>query len=218
MHAKLNLQGRRSGREHCGPSGRGRGRNEGFDGDRHLDRRGPFGRRGEFESMESSGRRGGIGHGSRRGKRFGGDELRLMILRLLEEGPQHGYQLIRAFAERSNEAYSPSPGVLYPLLTMLQDLGLVEEAPGEGRTRDFILTDAGKAEVETNREKAESALARLAAMGEEAARGNVPQVRRAMMNLRNATMQRLSGGNEDPSLVFAIVDVIDEAARRIERL
>ncbi|MBS0475992.1 MAG: helix-turn-helix transcriptional regulator [Proteobacteria bacterium] len=174
-----------------------------------------FGQRGH-------GRRGGFGDeggpGGRRGKRFAGEELRLMVLALLESGPQHGYQLIRSFAEKSNEAYSPSPGVLYPLLTLLQDMDLIEEAPGEGRTRSFELTEAGKAELEANRERADGALARLAAMGEQAGRTDAAPVRRAMMNLRTAAIQRLTREGVDNETAFAIAALLDEAAQKIERL
>lgn len=195
--------------------GRGPGRPKHFAG------HGPFGGRSDGEHSRGPFGGGGFGGhrgGGRRGKRFAGDELRLMVLGLLESGPQHGYQLIRAFAEKSNEAYTPSPGVLYPLLTLLQDMALVEEAPGEGRSRSFELTDAGKAELETNREKLDAAFARLAALGDEADRADPAPIRRAMMNLRTAAMQRMLGGEADKETAFAIADILDEAARKIERL
>ena len=183
--------------------------------------RGPFGGRmggGDFGDSAGFGGGFGGGRGGRRGKRFAGDELRLMVLALLESGPQHGYQLIRAFAEKSSESYSPSPGVLYPLLTLLQDMALVVEAPGEGRTRNVALTEAGKAELDANREKVAEAFARLTAMADEAERTHSAPVRRAMMNLRTATMQRLSKGGEGEETAFAIAALLDEVAQKIERL
>lgn len=179
--------------------------------------RGSFGRDGGDERGPMDGR-GGFGHRGRRGKRFAGEELRLMVLGLLESGPQHGYQLIRSFAEKSGEVYTPSPGVLYPLLTLLQDMGQIEEAPGEGRTRSFALTGAGKAELDANRERTEAALARLAAMGEEASRTDNAPVRRAMMNLRTAAVQRLTREGSDTETAFAIAALLDEVAQKIERL
>ncbi len=184
--------------------------------------RGPFGGRFGSEGF-GDGAGGGFGgfgggRGGRRGKRFAGDELRLMVLALLESGPHHGYQLIRAFAEKSSEAYSPSPGVLYPLLTLLQDMGLVDEVPGEGRTRSFSLSDAGKAELDANRARADAAFARLSTIAEEAGRNHSAPVRRAMMNLRTATMQRLSKGTADEDAAFSIAALLDEVAQKIERL
>jgi DNA-binding PadR family transcriptional regulator len=160
---------------------------------------------------------GGFG-GGRRGKRFSGDELRLMVLALLAEGPQHGYQLIRAFTEKSGEAYAPSPGVLYPLLALLADMGLAEEIEGNGARRSFALTQAGKAEIEAKQAELEAAFARLAAMAEQATRTDAAPVRRAMMNLRTATMQRLVREGGDNELALKVAKLLDDAAQAIERL
>jgi DNA-binding PadR family transcriptional regulator len=164
--------------------------------------------------------RGKFGGGAgRRGKRFAGEELRLMVLGLLaDEAPQHGYQLIRAFSDKSGEAYSPSPGVLYPLLTLLADMGLIEEAAGEGSRRSFALTEAGKAEVEAKRAEIDAAFQRLATMGEQAGRADPAPVRRAMMNLRTAAIQRMTREGTDAETAFAIAALLDEAAQKIERL
>lgn len=192
---------------------RGRGRRRAVArGPRHGEHggegRGLFGGRGG----------GGPGGGPRRGKRFAGEELRLMVLALLKDGPKHGYQLIRAFADRSAEAYSPSPGVLYPLLTLLADMDLIAEAEGEGRSRSFALTDAGRAELVAGQATAKAAFARLAALGEEEARVDPTPIRRAVMNLRTAAIQRMGAPGADRETAFAIADLIDEAARKIERL
>jgi len=168
--------------------------------------------------MRGEGRGEGRG-GRRHGKRFAGEELRLLVLARLAEGPMHGYQVIRALAEKSGEAYSPSPGVLYPLLTMLQDMELVAEAgdPGSSR-RSFALTDVGRAELEAGNAMLEQAEARLAAMAENAARTDGGPVKRAMINLRTATMQRLDRADAPDTLVFDIAAILDAAAQQIERL
>ncbi len=74
---------------------------------------------------------GGRGRGGRR-RMFDAGELRLVLLKLIADQPRHGYDLIRAIEELTHGAYAPSPGVVYPTLTMLQDMGLIEEAKGEG--------------------------------------------------------------------------------------
>lgn len=183
-----------------------------------------FGANGGF-SPRGAGRRGGFDgpfgeDGGRRGKRFAGEELRLMVLGLLaEEAPQHGYQLIRSFADKSGDAYSPSPGVLYPLLTLLADMDLVAEVTGEGSARrSYTLTDAGRAEVEAKRGEIDAAFARLAAMAEQAGRADPAPVRRAMMNLRTAAIQRMTRGEVEAETAFAIAAILDEAAQKIERL
>ena len=191
----------------------------------HRHGHGPFGGGGfggGFGPDGEGGRDGpggfGGGPGGRRGKRFSGDELRLMVLALLAEGPQHGYQLIRAFTEKSGEAYAPSPGVLYPLLSLLADMGLAEEIAGGGARRSFSLTDAGKAEIEAKKAETDAAFARLAAMAEHASRTDAAPVRRAMMNLRTATVQRLTRDGGNTELALKIAKLLDDAAQAIERL
>ena len=187
-------------------------------GHRHGYRHGPFGGSGFAGTFDPNGDGGSGGPGGRRGKRFSGDELRLMVLALLTEGPQHGYQLIRAFTEKSGETYAPSPGVLYPLLSLLADMGLAEEIEGGGARRSFALTEAGKAEIEAKKAELEAAFARLAAMAEHATRTDAASVRRAMMNLRTATVQRLTREGGDDDLALKIAKLLDDAAQAIERL
>ena len=202
-------------------------------GDRNLfgcqpdDTRRGFGRgerHGLFGGRGGHGRHGhgpdGEGPAGRRGKRFSGDELRLMVLSLLDGEPQHGYQLIRGFADKSGDAYAPSPGVLYPLLTLLADMGLVEEVVGEaaGSRRNFALTDAGRTELAAQQAIADAAFQRLSDMAGETRRTDPAPVRRAMMNLRTAAIQRLTSGEGGNEVAFRIAEILDEAARTIERL
>jgi DNA-binding PadR family transcriptional regulator len=190
-----------------GPDGEGFGR--GFGG--------PFG--GGFGGGGFGGGRGdGFGRG-RRGKMFTGEELRLMLLALLVEKPEHGYQLKRLFAERSNDAYTPSPGVLYPLLSLLEDEEMIEHAEGgTGSKRQWVPTDAGRAEVETNKEAIEALFARLAKLGEANSRTDNAPVRRAVHNMKAALMERLSREGADSEIGFEIAKIIDEATQKIERL
>src|SRR3954467_226608 len=77
----------------------------------------------------------GWGRGERGGGRrrmFDGGELRLVLLALLEEQPRHGYDLIREIEERTGGSYAPSPGVVYPTLTMLDEMGQIDEVKEEG--------------------------------------------------------------------------------------
>ncbi len=161
---------------------------------------------------------GGRFGGRRSGKRFSGEQLRLIVLALLEDGPQHGYQLIRKFAEMSAEAYSPSPGVLYPLLSLMQDTGLIGEEPSEGRSRSFALTETGKDELIANREAADAALSQLTVMGDDRQRVDASAIKRAMMNLRTATIHRMRAEDADKETAFAISALLDEVTQKIERL
>ncbi len=187
----------RHGRHECG-AGRGWGR-------------GPWGMGGGWD-MHEGGRGGGRGR-----RMFDGGELRLLLLKLIEEQPRHGYDLIREIEERSGGAYAPSPGVIYPTLTMLDDMGLVE-AKAEGARKAFAITDAGSAELTEKAAEVEALFQRLAELGEQRARTSGGPIRRAMGNLRAVLQERLGGSEVDPETLHAVADILDEAARKIERL
>ena len=113
------------------------------------------------------------GHHERgRGRRrmFDGGELRLLLLALLEEQPRHGYDLIREIEERTGGSYAPSPGVVYPTLTMLDEMGHIDEVKEEGSRKRFAITDAGKTFLAEKREEVDALLERLAAIGEHEGR------------------------------------------------
>lgn len=142
-----------------------------------------------------------------------------MVLSLLGEGPQHGYQLMRAFEDKSSGAYVPSPGVLYPLLAMLEEMGLVDSvAADDGKRRQVSLSAAGRAELAAGQAIADAAFARIAAMASAAAITDAAPVRRAMTSLRSALAERLGREGADSETAFAIAALLDEAAQKIERL
>jgi len=94
--------------------------------------------------------------GPPRGQKAGRGDVRAAILALLREGPLNGYQIMSEIEERSNGAWRPSPGAVYPALSQLADEGLIEGAESAGR-RTFSLTDAGREYVEQNPEMARGA-------------------------------------------------------------
>lgn len=177
-----------------------------------------FGREGS--GVERPGRRGmrGRHHGGGRKRMFDAGELRLVLLALLKDQPRHGYDLIGLIETRAGGAYAPSPGVVYPTLTLLEDFGHIEETKSEGTKRLYSITAAGAAQLEERKAEAETALARLSALGAEQGRVDAGPVLRAMQNLKSVLRQRLSGDAIDKPTLFAAVDLIDEAARKIERL
>jgi DNA-binding PadR family transcriptional regulator len=161
--------------------------------------------------------RGGRGGGRRR--QFDGEALRLILLKLLSEQARHGYDLIREIEARSGGFYVPSPGVVYPALTLLDDMGLIEEQKAEGAKKLFAITEAGAAHLAENAEQADALMARLGDMAEARARdqGGLP-IRRAMGNLKAVLQNRFAADDVDTETMHAIADLIDEAARKIERL
>lgn len=139
------------------------------------------------------------------------------MLLLLEAEPRHGYDIIREIDTRTGGAYAPSPGIIYPTLTLLEEIGLIAVQSADGAKKLFGITPEGVVHLNEHRSQAQTALARLEALAsKDAALGTGP-VFRAMSNLKAALRQRLNG---EPSkdLVFAVADAIDEAARKIERI
>ena len=189
-------------------------------GGRHAMHRGGRGfGHGFGHGFGGGGRRGG-GRGERgeRRRMFDGGELRLVLLKLIADEPRHGYDLIRQIEELTGGSYAPSPGVIYPTQTMLDDMGLIEAQQSDGAKKLFAITDAGRAELEANSEIVEAAIARLTAVGEETQRTDSASVRRAMGNLRQVLMNRLGDRDLDNAALHDIVALIDEAAQKIERL
>ncbi|MBB5685634.1 PadR family transcriptional regulator [Sphingobium boeckii] len=176
---------------------------------------GRFGR----EGIEGGWGRGHGGGGRTRGRRvFDAGELKLVLLKLIADQPRHGYDLIRAIEERTGGAYAPSPGVIYPTLTLLEDMSLIEEAKSEGAKRLFAITAAGTGHLADHAEDVDALFARLAALGEDAARTDSKSIRRALGNFRQALHDRLSEEDATDEVKSQIVVIIDEAAQKIERL
>lgn len=183
---------------------------------------GPFGHHGgrgrDFEEDRFGGRPH-EGRGPGRGRRlFAPGELRLLLLDLIAREDRHGYDLIKAIEDLTGGTYAPSPGVVYPTLALLADEGLIAEATGEGPRRAFAATDAGKVEAAAQAEAIAAIIARLQALAEASSREASPPVLRAMANLRMALKSRVFAKAFDEATAHRIADILDEAARQIERL
>lgn len=198
-----------------GTRGHRHGAPEGFEGrgGRHGDRQGGRHGGGRFGGGDGAG-------GPMRGRRrlFDAGELKLILLNLIAESPRHGYDLIRAIEALSGGAYAPSPGVVYPMLTLLADMELVAEQPGTGSRKLFGITEAGTAFLEQNRNEALDALGRLDILAKRAERTDGAPIRRAMDNLKTALHNRLSSESTEADTILNVAALIDEAASKIERL
>lgn len=176
--------------------------------------------RGGFGGHGFGGREHNEGRGGPRGGRrmFDGGELRLVLLKLIADEPRHGYDLIRSIEELTGGAYAPSPGVIYPTMTLLDDMGLIEARQTEGAKKLFAATQAGMDHLAENAEIVAALLARLADVGAERARTDSASVRRALGNLREVLMHKLRDEDVSVATVQAAVALIDDAAQKIERL
>lgn len=159
------------------------------------------------------------GGGPRRARIFGPGELRLALLQLVSDTPRHGYELIKTIEVMTKGEYSPSAGAVYPTLQLLVDEGALTERQEDGSPRKIYAVAArGKAELAEREAEVRALMDRLTDLAQERRPASILQVNRAMENLRNALrIQRHQGALEGAAL-NAIIDVIDEAARRIERM
>jgi len=160
--------------------------------------------------------------GGRRGRRarrmFESGELRLVLLKLIADEPRHGYDLIRAIEEITGGEYAPSPGVVYPTLTLLQDMGMVEEAPGEGPRKPFQVTEEGRSHLAEREQEVEALFERLRDLAPREEHAAGPAIGRAVKNLMTALRHRVGREGLNDELLHEIAAILDEAAQRIERV
>ena len=176
------------------------------------------GRFGRGEGPRGWGEDGpGFGRGGGRRRMFDGGELRLVLLKLIADKPRHGYDLIRAIEERTGGAYAPSPGIVYPTLTMLSEMGQIEEQLAEGARKLFAITPEGTTHLAEHEAEVAAMLSRLDALGAMRERTDAVPIRRAMHNLRSVLMSRLGDGLDKDRMHDAAA-LIDEVAQKIERL
>ena len=149
---------------------------------------------------------------------FGSGELRLVLLGLIEQQPRHGYQLIKAIEELSDGHYAPSPGVVYPTIQLLADEEMIEDVVGEGARKTFSVTEAGRKEIKERSIEFTGLVERLKGLAEEGERTSAPPLKRALGNLVQAVRGRMAAGDFDRETVHQIAEILDEAARKIERL
>ena len=170
-----------------------------------------------FGGRHFGGRHGRHGHGMRSGRVFDRGDLRYVLLHLIGEKARHGYELITAIEEAFGGMYSPSPGVIYPTLTLLEELGYIQPETSDGNKKRYSISDAGRAFLATNQALLTSILGRMAEHGQAYAGGPAPEIVRAMQNLQQALTIRLGRGPLDLDQVRAIAQTLDATAAEIER-
>jgi DNA-binding PadR family transcriptional regulator len=163
-------------------------------------------------------RDGHVRHGAGRGgnaRFFDYGELRHVVLALLDEQPRHGYDIIRAIDQRTGGAYCPSPGVIYPTLALLQDVGHVRAEAEHGSRNRYQITPDGRAFLVENRTIIDALLSRMRHVGAAQASAS-PTIIAAMDGLKSA----LRSGDEPWTAeeAKAVAAAIEAAAQRIRAL
>jgi DNA-binding PadR family transcriptional regulator len=182
-------------------------------GRRHA--RGPFafggGRFGSHRHRHGGGRRGPLG------RVFDHGDLRYVLLQLIAEKPSHGYELIKATEEKFGGTYSPSPGVVYPTLTHLEELGYLRSESGGGTKKLYSITEEGAQFLAANKALVDAIFTRMAEASRISGGGPAPEIRRAMHNLEMALSIRLGRGPLDEGQVRTIAEALDRVAGEVER-
>jgi len=183
---------------------------------------GPFGPGGDFFGpgfgFWGGPGRGGHGGGGRRGRVFEQGDLKYGILRLLDEKPRHGYEIIKALEERSGGHYSPSPGTVYPTLTLLEDLGYAKATPEESGKKIYEITEAGRAHLHENRGQVDDIFERIARFGASFFGDAMMEVNRAMGDVARAVYANAPRHAGDPERLRRVREVLQRAARELEEI
>jgi DNA-binding PadR family transcriptional regulator len=164
------------------------------------------------------------GRAFRAGRRLASGDLQLVLLALLEERASHGYELIKALEERSGGFYSPSPGMIYPALTWLEEVGYAS-VTAEGAKKLYSITDSGRAYLKENREAADAMLSQLDYIGRKMGRvreifggfdeddeADAQGVGAARRDLRQALRDKRGAAADERQ---RIAEILREAAARI---
>jgi DNA-binding PadR family transcriptional regulator len=189
------------GFEHRGRHGKWRGFADDGEDIRLGEREHGFGGRHRGPGLfERGGRRGGrdeFGRGGG-GRFFGPGDLRALLLWLIGEKPRHGYELIKAVEQLVGGAYSPSPGSVYPILSLLEDMGQIEAAASEGGKKLFAITEAGRLVLKDEAAAIEGMLSRMRIMARTMGGMRPPEeVLQAMQTLKMALAMHQRGWSED---------------------
>lgn len=184
-------------------------RGHGPEDPHHRHRRGGFG--GGWEEF-------GRGFGGGRERHFDNGELKLVILQLIAEKASYGYELIKAIEERMGGGYAPSPGVVYPTLTLLEEEGLAEVSRMDGTKKLYAATAEGKEHLKANKIPLKAILGRMEHAERVFGRGRSPQIMRSLMNLKMALKMRMRRGELTAEQLGKIAEIVDGAARAIDEV
>ena len=145
---------------------------------------------------------------------FGAGDLRYVILQLISEKPSHGYEIIKSVQERLGGTYAPSPGVVYPMLTMLEEMGHATVVT-DGARKLYTITEEGSKSLAENKALIDGLFSRMDQVRGEQGGERSQEIQRAIANFRMAL--QMKKGPLTTEQIHAITDIIDAAAKQIER-
>ena len=150
----------------------------------------------------------------RGGRMFEQGDLRYVILRLLEEKPRHGYEIIKALEEKFGGAYAPSPGTVYPTLQLLEDLGYARIIPGPEGKKVYEITDEGRAHLAENKPLMDDILGRISEFAQNVFGEPMMEVHRGFKNIGRSIYAKNT--TRTPEQIKKIVDILQRAVSEID--
>lgn len=154
----------------------------------------------------------------RGGRMFEQGDLKFVILSLLEERPRHGYDIIKAIEEKSGGVYQPSPGTVYPTLTMLEEMGYAKALADDGGKKAYEITDAGRQHLAEHRGTVEDIFSRLARKGAGLTSDAMKEMNRAFKHAARATYSHGTQRLDDHEFLRSVARVLEDAAKAIDEL
>lgn len=145
-------------------------------------------------------------------------DLRLVILQLLEDKPRHGYEIIKELEERSGGRYAPSPGTVYPTLTMLEEMGYASSEAGSGGKKVYSITEDGRKYLAENRTTVDDVFDRLSELGASIFGDTVRPAHEAMATLGRAYWRATMRHPATAETVAKAADILRRAATELEGL
>jgi DNA-binding PadR family transcriptional regulator len=152
----------------------------------------------------------------RAGRLFEQGDLKYVILRLLEEKPRHGYEIIKELEGRFGGSYVPSPGTVYPTLTMLEDLGYARAVPEEGGKKVYEITDEGRKYLAEHSTTVDDIFARIARFVEGFTDTPMTELNQAFQRLARTTYKTATGHMGEKEMLERLRDIIRRAADEVE--
>ena len=153
----------------------------------------------------------------RREKMLDANDIRLLILHFISQGAAHGYELIKSIEELSRGEYSPSPGIIYPNLTLLEEMDCIRVKDPQAARKAFTLEAEGRRQLTLNQSELQAIIGRLTSMAVLVNNRSIPEVERAILNMKMALNTRLSQQGLAQQTLHDIIDALDDAAKKIER-
>ena len=157
-------------------------------------------------------------HRGRPGRLFEQGDLKYVILRMLEQKPRHGYEIIKELEDRFGGAYTPSPGTVYPTLTMLEDLGYAQVAADPGGRKVYSITPEGRTYLAAHSETVDSIFDRIARFVDGFLDTPMMEVNAAFRRLSRAAYGHASRNVNDRARLAKVKEVLDRAATELEQL